>query len=51
VRGGGNGKGGTGSGNARTHNSRDVTRDENGRKRLVNTKTITVFIFFYQKQN
>jgi hypothetical protein len=28
-----------------------VARDENGRKRSVNTKTITVFIFFYRKQN
>jgi hypothetical protein len=29
----------------RTH----LCRDENGRKRSVNTKTITVFIFFYPK--
>jgi ribosomal protein L4 len=28
-----------------------TNRDENGRKRSVNTKTITVFIFFYRKQN
>jgi hypothetical protein len=27
------------------------SRDENGRKRSVNTKIITVFIFFYRKQN
>jgi hypothetical protein len=26
-----------------------LARDENGRKRSVNTKTVTIFIFFYRK--